>query len=326
MVVIAKEVTIWQQLLQPKILAVIGCLMLVVVAIAVPITMKADSKAPAEDIEMAVDEDEDRDEFQTGGAEDVPMFACNFTEHYTKVIGKGLEDYGLTISLAGDDAIRWLGERMSYLNLPSDQFAFCEKDIADQSLLQIYALASIFFSSSPSQRDTTDPTGTTFCDKDEGDIGWPSSIDSSDNICKWEGVLCADTSNTTDVVSLDLSRRGWSGGIPNEFVILKDTLSYLDLSHNRYFGSLPSTLGSLENLFYLDVSANLLTGTIPSALANLTVAYEIYLDNNAWNSTTVPPEVCNLKDTGILTILAVGQGCNCCSSCPSLSLYHPDWI
>ena len=323
-VVIAEEVTIWQQLRQPKILAVIGCLMLIVVAIAVPITMKADTKVPSEGVEMIMEDDDDRDEDKTDS--DMPIFACNFTEQYTKLIDKGLGGYGLSISTSGEDAIKWLGDRMSLLNSPNNQFALCEKDVADQSLLQMYSLASIFFSSSPSKRNTLDQAGTKtpFCDKNEGDIGWPSSLEASEDVCQWEGVICGE--NTTAVVSLDLSRRGWSGTIPDEFIILKESLSYLDLSFNAYSGPLPSTLGLLENLFYLDASANSLTGTIPTALANLTVAYEIYLDNNSWNSTTVPSEVCNLKDAGILTILAIGEGCNCCSSCPSLSLYRPDWI
>lgn len=124
-VVIAKEVTIWSQLRQPKILAVIGCLMLIAVAIAVPITMKADSKIPSEGVEMIMEDDDDRDEDKTEGG--MPIFACNFTEQYTKLIGKSLGDYGLSISTSGEDAIRWLGDRMSFLIRQTTNLLFVRK-------------------------------------------------------------------------------------------------------------------------------------------------------------------------------------------------------
>lgn len=313
-VVIAKEVTVWQQLRQPKILAVIGCLILVVVAIAVPITMKANSKAPPEDVELIIDEDEDK---AAEGDMPTSIFPCNFTEQYTKLIGKGLADYDLPISTSWEDAIKWLGDRMTSLNSPIDQFAFCEKDVAGQPLMQTYALASIFFSSSPSKQTSLDPAGTKvpFCDKEEGAIGWPISLNASEDVCDWEGVDC--NSNGT-VHWLDLSRRGWGGTIPNELLLL-GSLTRFDLSFNGYEGTIPSIIGRLENLSFLDLSANDLTGAIPSALGNLTMAYEIYLDGNNLSNADVPEDLCKLRKAGILANLMVGDDCSCCSYCPSAS-------
>lgn len=247
------------------------------------------------------------------------------------LVGNGLQNFGLSIkSDANKDAVRWIGDDRKHGAL-WDQKAFCNLTEPDHSLLQKYALASIFFSSSLTTFDDINRIRSFSLEeekkmmadkisscrrKDEDDVGWPrySSI-FEESVCDWEGVSC--TANDT-VYSLDFSKRGWTGTIPDEFLVLKESLVHLDLSFNDYFGPIPSMLGGLESMLYLDLSVNDLTGTIPTALGNLTNAYEIYLEGNELGS--VPENICNMKDSAVLINLRAGKDCSCCSYCPSFSL------
>ena len=103
----------------------------------------------------------------------------------------------------------------------------------------------------------------------------------SEECCKWEGVLCHNT--TGHVLQLNLRSNGLRGEINSSLLHLKH-LQYLDLSDNFFGGasfykdlqSIPKFIGSLSNLRYLNLSNAGFGGVIPRELGNLSKLH--YLD------------------------------------------------
>ncbi|KAK2989947.1 LOW QUALITY PROTEIN: hypothetical protein RJ640_019345 [Escallonia rubra] len=95
-----------------------------------------------------------------------------------------------------------------------------------------------------------------------------------EDFCKWKGVGC--NNETGHVVKLDLrsityfrSIEGLGGQISPSLLDLK-YLNYLDLSYNNFQGiSIPSFLGSLEQLTYLNLSWAFFAGMVPPPPPNL---------------------------------------------------------
>jgi Leucine-rich repeat (LRR) protein len=59
----------------------------------------------------------------------------------------------------------------------------------------------------------------------------------------------------------------------------------MPLANNNLEGTIPSSLGSLTNLYHMNLNNNSLEGTIPSSLGSLTKLYEMYLNNNSLTGT-----------------------------------------
>jgi Leucine-rich repeat (LRR) protein len=100
-------------------------------------------------------------------------------------------------------------------------------------------------------------------------------------------------------------------------------LTYLSLWDNQLSGTIPSTIGNLEQLTFLDLSENRLTGPIPSTFGNLLrlTRLDVY-DNDL--SGSIPPALCFfLSVTEEIYIDCFEISCTCCedfysgSSCPS---------
>ncbi|KAJ3696200.1 hypothetical protein LUZ60_001577 [Juncus effusus] len=86
------------------------------------------------------------------------------------------------------------------------------------------------------------------------------------NCCRWEGINCDLSSSVTQ---LSLPSKGLTGQISPVLSNLAN-LSYLNLSHNSFFGQLPHELLSLStSLTTLDISFNSLSGPIPSSRSPL---------------------------------------------------------
>ncbi|XVF74887.1 hypothetical protein PTKIN_Ptkin13bG0146800 [Pterospermum kingtungense] len=86
-------------------------------------------------------------------------------------------------------------------------------------------------------------------------LNWSTSID----CCSWEGVGCVDDDRVTQ---LWLPSRGLSGHLSSSLANLT-LLTHLNLSHNRFTGSLPTGFfTSLDQLRVLDLSYNGLSGEL----------------------------------------------------------------
>nr|XP_048328452.1 receptor-like protein 9DC3 [Ziziphus jujuba var. spinosa] len=61
---------------------------------------------------------------------------------------------------------------------------------------------------------------------------------------------------------------------------IQEIFAVIDLSSNRFEGSIPESLGILQGLHVLNLSNNILTGKIPSSLGNITELESLDLSNN----------------------------------------------
>ncbi|XP_042014935.1 receptor-like protein 35 [Salvia splendens] len=89
--------------------------------------------------------------------------------------------------------------------------------------------------------------------------------------------------NFPSLATLTLSSCSLKGSIPSTFVNLTK-LIHVDLSHNSFTSSLPSTLfANLTKLIHVDLSLNFLTGSLPSTLfANVTQLIRVDMSHNAF--------------------------------------------
>ncbi|KAB1226199.1 Receptor-like protein 12 [Morella rubra] len=69
-------------------------------------------------------------------------------------------------------------------------------------------------------------------------------------------------------------------GIELEYKKIKDDLTVIDFSCNRFEGEIPKLLGNLKGLRVLNLSNNVLTGPIPLSLGNLTQLESLDLSRN----------------------------------------------
>lgn len=116
----------------------------------------------------------------------------------------------------------------------------------------------------------------------------------------WYGVSCSGTR----VTSLILQNNGLSGTLPVSLGDL-DELTFLGLAGNRLGGPIPGELGNLDQLGLLSLARNSLTGTIPITLQNLLNLTSLSLNGNLLEGLP-PPELCVLvTKNGTLPPLSV---------------------
>ena len=85
--------------------------------------------------------------------------------------------------------------------------------------------------------------------------------------------------NLTKLVHLDMSGNKFNGSIPPQLLQLRH-LQYLDLSSNSLRGDLSSEVGSLKNLKVLRLNKNFLNGKIPEEIGSLTKLQALSLHEN----------------------------------------------
>mmetsp|Transcript_7416 Transcript_7416/g.7633 ORF Transcript_7416/g.7633 Transcript_7416/m.7633 type:complete len:1197 (+) Transcript_7416:193-3783(+) len=93
-------------------------------------------------------------------------------------------------------------------------------------------------------------------------------------------IACGTSNTSTSILSIDFSDRDLEGFLPTSFGELS-SLTHLDLSGNKYSGTIPSTFAlDIPSLKFLDLSSNALTGAIPSSFCSMTSLTSMRLKNN----------------------------------------------
>ncbi len=122
-----------------------------------------------------------------------------------------------------------------------------------------------------------------------GNTTWLYNWNLSQPIDTWYGI----TLNAQGCVSeINLAGVQLGGTLPSSIGNLEE-LTRLDLFTNQLNGTIPSTLGNLSNLTYLSLSANSFTGTIPNSLGNLNNLGYLYLSINNLTGN-IPDALSNL--------------------------------
>ncbi|KAJ3686276.1 hypothetical protein LUZ61_015440 [Rhynchospora tenuis] len=114
-------------------------------------------------------------------------------------------------------------------------------------------------------------------------FGVLSSWNESIHHCQWPGVLCG-RHHPDRVTALVLNSKQLAGCISPSLSNLT-FLQRIDLSDNKFHGSMPAELGKLARLWSINVSMNSLEGVIPSALGNCSSLEIIHVHNNKLRGT-----------------------------------------
>ncbi|KAH0649761.1 hypothetical protein KY284_029673 [Solanum tuberosum] len=108
-------------------------------------------------------------------------------------------------------------------------------------------------------------------------------------ICKFAGIYCWHPDETR-VLSISLPDMGLKGEFPRGIKNCT-SMTYLDLSSNELYGTIPSDISKLIRFtITLDLSSNQFSGAIPSDIANCSFLNSLRLDNNKLQGP-IPPEI-----------------------------------
>lgn len=120
---------------------------------------------------------------------------------------------------------------------------------------------------------------------------------SDETPCSWNGVFCTNTKNDTQyrVTSLSLPNSQLLSSIPSDLGSIEN-LQILDLSNNSINGSLPSSFFKPNSeLRFLNFSNNLLTGEIPESITELRNLQILNFSDNAF-AGKLPNNLSNMKN------------------------------
>mmetsp|Transcript_2096 Transcript_2096/g.4201 ORF Transcript_2096/g.4201 Transcript_2096/m.4201 type:complete len:149 (-) Transcript_2096:564-1010(-) len=132
------------------------------------------------------------------------------------------------------------------------------------------------------------------------------------------GSLNADTLPPT-LKKLKVSNNTLNNEIPSKLGEFAN-LEVLSLNGNEFVGKIPSELSNLNSLQIFHLQRNKLSASIPVQFQQLTSLSELRLDFNEITGS-VPKQVCDLRDSGLQTLVSDCGGknpkvsCSCCTEC-----------
>lgn len=125
---------------------------------------------------------------------------------------------------------------------------------------------------------------------------WNQSWDLSKEVSAWEGVTISD-GHVTEIRMLFNNMRGT---LPASLGHLEE-LKVLELSFNRISGELPATLGELQKLEILALNGNFIKGSIPNSFGQLQNLKQLHLSSNHL-SGTIPESLNDLKALEVFNV------------------------
>ncbi|XWS37608.1 hypothetical protein CRYUN_Cryun19dG0059600 [Craigia yunnanensis] len=102
--------------------------------------------------------------------------------------------------------------------------------------------------------------------------------------CKIKGTIPMEIGSLSNIIALELFRNELNGSIPATIGMLQEVQG-LFLDDNKLQGSIPYNVCGLEKLSELSLSGNMLQGPIPTCLGNLTSLRTLNLSSNKLSST-----------------------------------------
>ncbi|CAN1306000.1 Probable LRR receptor-like serine/threonine-protein kinase At3g47570 [Linum perenne] len=94
------------------------------------------------------------------------------------------------------------------------------------------------------------------------------------------GEIPASIQNCQKILKIELAHNNLSGVIPLQVFSLTSLSIFLDLSSNRFTGTIPTEVGNMKNLGFLDLSHNMLSDSIPSSLGSCISLEGLYMQGN----------------------------------------------
>ena len=91
--------------------------------------------------------------------------------------------------------------------------------------------------------------------------------------------------STSNLELLNLYGNMLSGSIPDDFFTSAPLLTTLVLSVNQLTGTVPTTLGNLNDIEIFDIDGNYFSGTIPSEVSQLTNLRSLQLNDNSFTGS-----------------------------------------
>lgn len=111
--------------------------------------------------------------------------------------------------------------------------------------------------------------------------------------------------SSSKMKNLDISRNRFEGSIPSNIGDLLPSLRVLDVSRNGITGTIPLSFAFIESLDYFDLAENLLEGTIPPNLGNLKNLQGLFLNGNKLIGT-IPPSLTR-SDSKLVQVFLEGN-------------------
>ncbi|WGF91838.1 leucine-rich repeat domain-containing protein [Aequorivita marisscotiae] len=119
-------------------------------------------------------------------------------------------------------------------------------------------------------------------------------------VSTWHGITIENNS----IIAIDLMFNNLNGTLPSSIGQLQN-LKTLELSFNPIEGTLPDELGNLSNLEVLALNATSLSGRIPESIGQLSKLKQLHLSSNQLTGT-VPESVTNLKQIEVFNVFDNG--------------------